>query len=520
MLSAHTPDVMKPSSSAAPDVIRSFSPTTGDELGSVPVMTAAQVAATVARARVAQEKWAQVSIVDRASQLLRFRNVLVDRVEEVVAILGKEVGKVRHEALSHEILVIADVCTFLAKRAERILAPQKISLHLLRHRRSFVDYEPRGVVGIIGPWNFPFKIPVRDAMAALVAGNAVVLKPSELAPLVMLKAKELWEASGGDPDLFQVVTGFAPTGRALISADINYLIFTGGVETGRRVAAACGEALIPCVLELGGKAPLIACADADVERTARAIVWGGFANLGQVCTSVERVYAHASIHDSLLARTVELANELKQGNPVTEVVELGSIVLPPLMDVADKHIADALSKGAKLCTGGKRISGPGNHYEPTVLSNCDHSMTVMTQEIFGPVVPFMSVTSDEEAIRLANDSHLGLNAYVFSKDTAHGHRVAKKVQAGAVIVNDVLINGGCPDSPFGGIKKSGFGRVNGEDSLRQMCTAKHIMTDRLVVASEPFWFPYTDKTYGLLRSGLAALFSGKGLIGKIAGWFL
>jgi succinate-semialdehyde dehydrogenase/glutarate-semialdehyde dehydrogenase len=297
-------------------------------------------------------------------------------------------------------------------------------------------------------------------------------------------------------------------------------VFTGGVATGRRVAAACGERLIPCVMELGGKAPLIACADADVERTAQAIAFGGFSNSGQVCISVERVYAHREVHDRILERAVEITRNLRQGDPAKEVVDVGAIIFPQQIDIAEKHIHDALEKGAKLETGGKRRQGEGQFFEPTVLSGCDHSMTVMTQEIFGPIVPFMQVATEEEAVRLANESHLGLNAYVFTGDRDHGRRLAERIRAGSVLVNDVLSNGGTPEAPFGGVKQSGFGRVMGEDSLRDMCDMQHISADRIKMpGKDPLWYPYTESSYQWFRRGLRALYSGGGLLRRIGELF-
>jgi succinate-semialdehyde dehydrogenase/glutarate-semialdehyde dehydrogenase len=494
-------------------------PATGEIIGRVPVTSPDDVKKTVERARRAQEAWALLPVEERAERLLKFRDVVVDRAEELVDVLSRETGKPRAEALLHEVVTLADLTTWTAKHAARILAPREISLHLMKHRKSFVHYVPRGVVGIISPWNFPLIIPMTDALAALVTGSAVVLKPSEVTPLIALKAKELWDATGLAEDLFQVVPGYGETGQALIDAGVQKIVFTGAVSTGRRVAAACGERLIPCVMELGGKAPLIACADADLERTARAIVFGGFANSGQVCVSVERVYAHESIHDRLLSRTVELVKELRQGDPQKGDVDVGAIIFAKQMDIADKHIDDAVSKGAELLTGGKRKDGPGQFFAPTILSKCDHRMTVMTQEIFGPIVPFMKVTDDEEALRLANDSHLGLNAYVFTTDRDKGRRLAERVEAGSVLLNDVLSNYGS-ETPFGGIKQSGFGRVHGEDALRDMAEIRHVSVDRIPSPSrDPFWYPYTPKSYGWFLRGMRAVFSRGSVVQRLSELF-
>lgn len=501
---------------ASGDTIQSHAPATGALLGEVPVASPDEVRRVVARARRAQEAWALLPIAERAERVLRFRNALIDRAEEMVDVISRECGKPRHDALLHEVIPVADLATYYAKRAEKILAPRELDLHLLKHKRAYLHYSPRGVVGIISPWNFPFTLSMGDAIAALIAGNAVVVKPSEVTPLVSQKSKEIWDAAGLPEDLFQVVHGYGGTGAALIDAGVNKIVFTGGVSTGKRVAAMCGERLIPCTLELGGKAPLIACADADVERTARAIVFGGFANSGQICVSVERVYAHEAIHDRLLERVVGLVAELRQGDPSEGTVEIGAITFPKQMDIAEAHIRDALSKGAELRAGGKRKGGPGQFFEPTVLSRCDHGMTVMTQEIFGPIVPFMKVASEEEAIERANDSHLGLNAYVFTKDRDRGRRIAERVVAGSVLVNDVLVNHAAPEAPFGGVKQSGIGRVHGEDALRQMCDVRHVMYDRFgSMEREPVWFPYTPEVFKWALKGARALFGGGSLASKI-----
>jgi acyl-CoA reductase-like NAD-dependent aldehyde dehydrogenase len=494
-------------------------PATGEKIGEVPVHSTEEVREAVARAHRAQEAWGVLPVEERCERLLRFRDAVVDRAEEIVDLLSREAGKPRQEALLHEVLGVADLTSWYCKNGPRILAPREISLHLLKHRKSVVHYVPRGVIGIIAPWNFPFMIPMGDAIGALVTGSAVVLKPSEVTPLIALKAKEIWDSTGLPEDLFQVVTGYGETGSALIDAGIQKLVFTGGVSTGKRVAAACGERLIPCVMELGGKAPLIACEDADLERTARAIVFGGFANSGQVCISVERVYAHAAIHDRLLARCVELTGSLRQGDSDKGVVDVGPIIFPKQIEVAEKHIADAVEKGAKVRAGGKRKTGEGQFFEPTILADCDHRMTVMTQEIFGPIVPFMKVRDEEEAVRLANDSHLGLNAYVFTADRDRGVRIAERVEAGSVVVNDVFSNY-ASETPFGGVKQSGFGRVHGEDALRDLADIKHISVDRFKSPSrDPFWYPYGDKPYTWFLKGMRAMFSRGSLLRRVSELF-
>jgi acyl-CoA reductase-like NAD-dependent aldehyde dehydrogenase len=501
---------------AGREMLRSYAPATGALLGEVPVATTEDVRRAVASARRAQEAWALLPIAERAERILRYRNALVERAEELIDIEVRETGKTRHEALISEVYVVVETATYFAKNAERLLAPKKIEMVRMKHRRSYLHYVPRGVVAVISPWNFPVVLTMSDALTALIAGNAVVCKPSEVTPLSVQKCKEIWDATGLPPDLFQIVHGYGKTGADLIDAGVNKVIFTGGVATGKRVAAMCGERLIPCTLELGGKAPLIACEDADIERTARAIVWGGFANSGQICVSVERVYAHEQVHDRLLERVVGLVSELRQGDASRGEVDVGAMTFPKQLDVVEAHVKDAVAKGADLRTGGKRKPGPGMFYEPTVLANCNHDMTVMKEEIFGPIVPFMKVRSEEEAIAHANDTHLGLNAYVFTKDRDKGCRIAERVDAGSVIVNDVLINYAYVETPFGGVKQSGLGRVHGEDALRDMCEARHVNVDRFgSLEREVFWYPYTPDTLKWFTKATRMLFGAGGVVRKL-----
>jgi len=510
-----------PQAAGAPRTIKSWAPATGELLGEVRVSSRDDVRATVARARKAQAAWGVLPVEERCERLLRLRDAIVERADEIVDVVSRECGKPKHDVLSHEVMVTADLLTWYCKNAARILAPREIGLHLLVHKKSTVNYAPRGVIGVISPWNFPFVIPMGDVVAALVAGNAVVLKPSEVTPLTIQKAKEIFDGTGLPEDLFGVVYGHGEAGAALIESGIQKLVFTGGVETGKRVAAACGANLVPCVMELGGKAPLIACADCDVERTARAIVFGGFVNAGQVCISVERVYAHEAVHDPIVARVKELTNQLRQGDPQGDAtVDVGAIIFPKQIEVAEKHIADAVAKGAEIVTGGKKKDGPGQFFEPTVLTGCNHTMTVMKEEIFGPVVPIQKVGSDDEAVRLANDSHLGLNAYVFTKNRDKGRRLAERIEAGSVLVNDVVVNYAAAEAPFGGIKQSGFGRVHGEDALREMCDARHVFSGRVPEPSgDPLWFPYSAKFYRWQMRALRGIFSRGSIVKRIGKMF-
>jgi acyl-CoA reductase-like NAD-dependent aldehyde dehydrogenase len=503
-----------------PTMVRTYAPASGELLAELPVTSDDDVRRVVARARKAQRAWAVLPVQERAHRLLRLRDALAEHAEDLVEVVSRECGKPRHEALMHEVTTLLDHIGWLCKHAPGALAPEKLDLHLMKHRSSEVRYEPRGVVGVVSPWNFPLVIPMGGVIEALIAGNAVVVKPSEVTPLVLLEAKKIYDSTGLPEDLFAVVIGFGQTGQALIDAGIDFCVFTGAVETGRKVAAACGQRLIPCTMELGGKAPLVACEDCDVERTANAIVWGGFANSGQACISVERVYAHEKVYQPLLDRVKALVAGLQQGDPARDFVDVGAIIYPRQIDTARRLVDDALGKGARLVCGGKSLPGPGQFFEPTVLAECTQAMSVMRDEIFGPVVPFMKVASDEEAITLANDSHLGLNAYVFTSSRPRARHIAERIEAGSVVVNDVLSNYASIEAPFGGVKQSGFGRVHGIEGLREMCHRKHVSYDRVPAPSrDPYWYPYTAKSFHWLQRGVKLLFGGGSLARRIGELF-
>jgi succinate-semialdehyde dehydrogenase/glutarate-semialdehyde dehydrogenase len=513
-------NVAKQANGAPSTTIRSYAPATGELLGEVPIASRDEVGAVVARARRAQQAWGVLPVEERCDRLIRLRDAMSEHATELVDLLARECGKPKHEALIHELMTTLDLITYYAKHAPKVLAPHELPLHLMKHRRAFAIYKPRGVVGVISPWNFPLVLTMTDTIAALVTGSAVVVKPSEVTPLIIQKVKQIYDSTGLPEDLFGVVQGYGATGQALIESGIQKLCFTGGVETGKKVAAACGARLIPCVMELGGKAPLIACADADLEKTARAIVFGGFANAGQVCISVERVYAHRDIYEPLVRRVKELTQELRVGDPSEDFVDVGAIIFPKQIEVAEKHIADALKKGAELVTGGKRMQRAGQFFEPTVLAGCTDTMTVMNEEIFGPIVPIQRVDGEDEAVMLSNRSRLGLNAYVFTKSRSRGRKIAERIEAGSVLVNDVVSNYACAEVPFGGVKDSGFGRVHGDDALRDMSERRVVMDDRVPMpARNPLWFPYTAASFRVFLKTTRALFGGGGIAKKITELF-
>ncbi|HEX4949503.1 MAG TPA: aldehyde dehydrogenase family protein, partial [Blastocatellia bacterium] len=407
-------------------IIEIHSPATLQKIGEVTVDSSADVRAAVAIARTTFRQWSALDFKQRANVLLSARDLLLARQEDILATICAENGKPRLEAIS-EFFYVCDVITFYAKQAKRFLKPERITPHLLRNKKVTVHYEPRGVIGLITPWNFPFILTIGEAIPALMAGNAVVIKPSEWTPLIAKLGCEILQQAftnaGLPAEILQVVNGYGETGGALMD-EADMIAFTGSVNTGKRIAERAAKRLIPVSLELGGKDPMIVCRDADVERAANAAVWGAFTNSGQVCISVERVYVDEAIADDFTKRVVEKTKQLRQGVDETnseQRVDVGAMTFPRQIETVEDHVNDAKAHGANILTGGKRNPNlPGRFYEPTVLTNVDHSMKIMTEETFGPVLPIMRVKNEDEALRLANDSIYGLNASVWTKDKAKG----------------------------------------------------------------------------------------------------
>lgn len=510
------PEASGGSAARQPGRIVCRAPASGEALATIEMFSPEQVHAAMARARAAQSSWAALAIEERCERVLALRDALVDRAEAMVDVVSKEAGKPAQEALVHELMVTVDLAAYYAKRAPKILAPREIELHLFKHRKSYVHYAPLGVIALITPAPHALVIPAESAITALLAGDAVLIKPSEAGTLAALKLKEIFDASGMPPDLLQVVPGDAGTALALLDARPDKVLFTGSQATGRKVAALCGERLIPCALELGGKAALLVCEDADLERAARAVVFGSFVNSGQLCLGVQRVYAHAAVHDALLERVVRLTGELRQGDPGRGEVELGALVSPAQVGALEAAVRDALDKGAELCAGGARAAGDGPFFAPTVLSRCGPDTTLMREEVWGPVVGFARVSSDDEAIARANASRFGLMSYVFTRDRLRGRSVADRLRAGTVMVNDVLTAYACPEAPFGGVKQSGYGRIHGDEGLREMCEVRHVNYNRVpTFRTEPVWFPYRRSTHRTMKRLMRAFMRSGSAVKKV-----
>ncbi len=497
--------------------ITSYNPATGDVLATVKGFTSEEARQALLRARKAQKTWAALPVAERARRVKNFQYVLTERMDEVCELIMLENGKPMQEALETEVLPIIDLTAYFTGRAEKILKDQKIPLHLIKYRRSFINYRPRGVMLIISPWNFPFTIPIGAVVMGLIAGNAVLHKPASLTPLIALKTRELMDEAGIDPDLYQVIPGAGPLGSEIIEMGVDYVNFTGSTAVGKKVAEICGRKLIPSSMELGGKDPLIVTQDADLDLAAGAIVWGAFCNAGQVCASVERVYAHTAIYDALLAKVVERTKALRMGNPVQAEVDMGAMVDIHQLDIVEKQVQEAVEQGATVLVGGKRGEGPGQFFEPTVLADVTEDMEVVKEESFGPLLPMMRVSSDEEAIERSNNSIYGLNAYVFSSDPSRARFIARRLDAGTVMINEVLITHACPETPWQGAKQSGTSKVHSDQGLRDLCFPYHINEEIVPQPSwSPFWQPYSRKMYDRIAAGVRTLYA-KGAGGKLEG---
>ncbi len=498
-----------PAQSRRPDEIISYDPATGAEIGRAPLVSAKDVQQAVERARRAQPAWGALSYQQRARVILKAREFMLAERDELALLISRETGKPTAEALSMEIVPTLDAMHYFARNAQHLLRPQKIDIgqYGLMGRSSRIVFRPLGVVGIISPWNFPLATPADEVVLALMAGNAVVLKPSELTPLIALKLGDIFNRAGLPGGLLEILTGDGSTGSALIDARVDKIMFTGSVATGKRVAEAAAKYLTPVVLELGGKDPMIVLEDADIENAARGAVWGAFANSGQACASVERCYVQESIAPKFIEQVVKETRTLKQGSGIANDNDVGAMSNERQLQIVADHVEEARQRGAEILTGGQR--GPdarGLFYQPTVLINVNHSMTIMRDETFGPVLPVMTFKTEDEAVKLANDSIFGLTASVWTKDIARGRRLAERIEAGTVMVNEVVYTHGLAQTPWGGVKDSGYGRTHGRLGLLELVHAQHIHVNRISFLPDLWWFHYSPRARKLF-GGLATNFT-------------
>jgi acyl-CoA reductase-like NAD-dependent aldehyde dehydrogenase len=475
-----------------------LNPATGAVIADVPIDSPEAVAATVARVRGNQPEWEAMGIEGRYHWLGKLRDWIFDNQDRVLDTMQRETGKVRADAMN-EPAYLTDLINFYGANAAKFIGEESVRPHspLLAAKKLRIQYRPHQVVGIISPWNFPLILSIGDALPALQAGAAVVIKPSEFTPLGLQELVEAWKQEIGGPDVLDCVQGIGETGGALVD-NVDFVQFTGSDRTGRKVMARAAETLTPVSLELGGKDPMIVLADADLDRAANAAAWGGMMNSGQICMSTERIYVEEPAYDEFLAKLTAEVGRLRQGpDDGSDPRDVGAMTSPRQSEIVEEHVSDALAAGARALTGGKRGDGPGDYFEPTVLVDVDHSMKVMRDETFGPVVGVMKVRDAEEAIRLANDSRYGLSGAVFGQ-RERAEQVARRVECGAVNVNDVLVNYFATEVPMGGWKQSGIGTRHGEAGIKKYCRSESIVITRFGGKREPSWYPYTKSRRRLI----------------------
>lgn len=461
-------------------------PFTGATLGRVPRCTVGTVAMAARRARRAQRDWMGRSFAERGKVLLRYHDLILDRQDEILDLIQLETGKARRHAFE-EIADVAMVCRYYALNAERHLSPQRRKGAFPGLTATKEYRHPLGVVGIIAPWNYPLTLAVTDALAALMAGNGIVLKPDRQTPFTALWSVEALQEAGLPYDLFQVVTGSgSELGGPLIEA-VDFITFTGSTSTGRIIARQAGEALIGCSLELGGKNAMIVAADADLDAAIEGALRGSFSNTGQLCISIERLYVDRSIYDRFVHRFAARADELTLGADLTWEVDLGTLSSAQQLAAVETHVEDALAKGAQLLAGGRSRTDLGPYfYEPTVLIDVDESMTLCTEETFGPVVAVYPFDDIEEAIDRANDTRYGLNASIWAADTARAERWATRIEAGTVNINEAYAaTWASMDAPMGGFKDSGLGRRHGAEGIRKYTQSQTVAVQRLLPIAAP-----------------------------------
>ncbi|MEA2406524.1 MAG: hypothetical protein QOE69_643 [Thermoleophilaceae bacterium] len=472
-------------------------PATGKVIATVPVVAPEDVAALVARARLAQPGWEALGFDGRAAVMKRCQKWVSDNADRVIDTIVSETGKAYEDALLAEVSYAEGAFAFWAKNAEGYLAEERVKTAspFAKGRKLIVRYAPLGVAGVIGPWNYPLTNSFGDCIPALMAGNAVLLKPSEVTPLTSMLMGEMLRECGLPDDVYQVVPGYGETAEALID-EVDFVMFTGSTATGKKVMARAAQTLTPVALELGGKDPMIVCSDADIERAANAAVHYSMQNAGQTCISTERVYVEEPIYDDFVRLVTDRVRELRQGAPGGPgSTDLGAVISPPQADIVERHVKEAVEQGARVLVGGGRSDqNGGTFFEPTVLVDVDHTMACMTEETFGPTVPIMKVRDADEAVRLANDSPYGLQASVWTKDASKGERLARRIEAGAVTVNDAQVNYVALELPMGGWKESGLGTRHGADGIRKYTKKQSVLVTTFApMKRDLHMMPYTRR---------------------------
>ena len=505
---------MNPEKKPEPQTV-SINPATGEVIGRHPEDHPDELKPLVAKARAAQKAWAAAGFRERAKHVLAVRDAIVARADRIAEIISRDNGKTRIDALSTEVLPAAMAATYYAKKAGKILKTKKIGPGniLFVNKKSRLERVPFGVIGIISPWNYPFAIPFHEIAMALMAGNAVLLKVATHTQQVAILIREI-VAAGNLPDgLFHMVN--IPgnlAGPAFIDAGVDKIFFTGSVAVGKKLMAEAAPRLLPLSLELGGNDPMIVCKDANLRRAAAGAAWAGFSNAGQSCGGVERIYVEKDVYDEFIALLGIITESLTYGADTDGTVEVGAITTKAQLRTIREHLDDALAKGAKNTHFSKKLKGNdgGFFFPPTVLENVDDSMMTMRLETFGPIVAVARVDSIDEAIAKANDSHLGLTASVWTRNRRKARRIASRLEAGTVSINDHLMSHGLAETPWGGFKESGLGRTHGAIGLEEMTQTRVVVDDYLpFVQKNMWWYPHDRSIYAGLKGGLQFLYGKK-----------
>ncbi len=485
-----------------------ISPVTGEKLDSYPIGTKEDVEEAVERARRAQKEWSKLSLEERLEYIDSARQVMRRDGEHYAHVISEDTGKPLVDSLVHEMMVVPLAIDYYLKEAPKALRRRRLRPQIIfPGKTSYIEYFPRGVIGVISPWNFPFQLAVLPMISALIGGNTVVLKPSEVTPMTGELIRNLFHEAGFPPGVVEVVQGDGSTGAALVEAEIDMVFFTGSVETGRKVMASAAKKPIPVELELGGKDAMIVLEDANLERASRAAVWGGFANCGQTCVSVERLFVVEEIYDEFVEMVKEEVERIRVGAP-NEGSDMGPLIFSGQLDVVKEHIEDARKRGATIASGGERIERPGQFFEPTLVLDVTTDMEIYKEETFGPVLPVIKVADAEEAIEMANNHKYGLTGSVWTSDRKKGMELASRMESGQCSINDLLQSVGNPALPYGGVKQSGFGRYHGHEGLYSFMNQKAIFASPDLLSVEPFWFPYRGK-YPTLVKTFDRLLDGK-----------